>query len=70
MKKFGFSFRILHPRNWKSAFHLPHVYILEKKHCACKWHGMFVSQHKIFHWKRTSDYEEICQVLSEQAHSQ
>ena len=52
------------------AFHFPHVYILGKKHCEGKQHDIFVSQHNNFDCKRSRDYAEICQVLSEQVHSQ
>ena len=58
------------PENKQLAFHLPHVYILGKYHCASKQYEMFVSQQNKFDCKCTCDYTKICQVLSEQIHSQ
>ena len=43
MQHLGFLFRIFNSINWKLDFHLPHVCILGRNHCASKRNGVFLS---------------------------
>ena len=70
MQHFDFSFRILYFSNWIIVFSFTTCLNPCKNHCSSKWHDMFVSWHNNHDYKCTHDYSEICQVLSEQVHSQ
>ena len=70
MQHFDFSFRILYFSNWIIVFSFTTCLNPCKNHCSSKWHDMFVSWPNNHAYKCTHDYSEICQVLSEQVHSQ
>ena len=55
-------------KNWLFVCHM--FTSLGKNHCWGKPHDIFVSSHNKFDWKFTRDYAKICQLLSEQVHSQ